>query len=79
MPEMAVDPNRDYELRECDCIPAVLLRSGDEPHEMWVGEDTYGYAGCGSPPSAVYFVCERGCVKYMPVAYSVDKWGIAHE
>lgn len=65
----------DEGLLECDCIPAALVRNGEEPQEMWVSDDTYGYCGCGTPPSVVYFVCELGCVKYAPVAYSVDKWG----
>jgi hypothetical protein len=76
---MAVDPNRDDELRECDCIPAVLVRNGEEPQEMWVSDDTYGYCGCGTPPDKIYFVCWGGCVKYTPTAYSVDELEIEHE
>jgi len=56
MPEMAVDPNRDDELRECDCAPAVLLRSDDEPHLMRARDTTYGYCGNGATPSKIHYV-----------------------
>ena len=59
MPGMAVDPNRDNELRECD--------------------DTYGPAGRRAVPSrAIYFDCELGRVKYIPLSYTVDEWEGLH-